>query len=82
MDAEPAPIPSAATRVAVTVNGEPFTFEAEAEPTIALLLGALGLADRRVAVEVNGDVVPRAAHAEHPVRAGDRVEVVTFVGGG
>lgn len=82
MSPEPAPTPSAATRVAVTVNGEPFAFQAAAGPTVANLLGALGLADRRVAVEVNGNVVPRAAQAEHPVRAGDRVEVVTFVGGG
>ncbi|MCA9315726.1 MAG: sulfur carrier protein ThiS [Planctomycetes bacterium] len=82
MSADPAPTPSAASRLDVTVNGQPFAFEAAAEPTVVHLLGALGLADRRVAVEVNGNVVPRADQAEHPVRAGDRVEVVTFVGGG
>jgi sulfur carrier protein len=50
--------------------------------TIAGLIEELGLGDRRVAVERNRDVVPRARHGELCLEAGDRLEVVTFVGGG
>ena len=46
------------------------------------LLQLEGLADRRVAVEINGAIVPRSAHATHPVQTGDRVEVVHALGGG
>jgi len=35
-----------------------------------------------VAVEINRDIVPRATHASHPVRDGDAIEIVHFVGGG
>ncbi len=45
-------------------------------------LADLGLDDKPVAVEVNGRLVRRARHAETEVRAGDRLEIVTFVGGG
>jgi len=50
--------------------------------TVAELLAELGVEPRHVAVEVNQAVVPRARHAEQPLRAGDRIEVVTLVGGG
>ncbi len=50
--------------------------------TIAALLEAEGLAGRRVAVEVNGEIVPRGAHATHALAEGDRVEVVHALGGG
>ena len=50
--------------------------------TIAQLIGQLGLNPRQVAVEVNLDVVPRAQHASHVLCSGDRVELVTLVGGG
>lgn len=50
--------------------------------TIADLLGELKLAVRHVAVEVNLELVPRARHAEHRLVPGDRLEVVTLVGGG
>ena len=49
---------------------------------MAELLERLGYDRRRVAVEVNGAVVPLARHAEHALADGDRVEVVTLVGGG
>jgi thiamine biosynthesis protein ThiS len=72
------------TALPLVLNGEPYPFvpDAGAAPTIAALLERLDLGARRVAVEVNGDVVPRAEHAAHRLAAGDRVEVVTFVGGG
>jgi sulfur carrier protein len=50
--------------------------------TVANLIGELGLAGRPVAVERNREVVPRSAHASTVLAAGDRLEVVTFVGGG
>lgn len=50
--------------------------------TVAALIVELGLGDRRVAVERNREVVPRAQHASCVLNAGDRLELVTFVGGG
>jgi sulfur carrier protein len=50
--------------------------------TVAALIGDLGLGDRRVAVERNREVVPRAEHATTVLAPGDRLELVTFVGGG
>jgi sulfur carrier protein len=50
--------------------------------TIAALLDAEGLAQRRVAVEVNGEIVPRGRHAEHVLVDGDKVEIVHALGGG
>lgn len=46
------------------------------------LLETLGLADRRVAIEVNRDIVRRGSYATTRLAAGDVVEVVQFVGGG
>ena len=46
------------------------------------LLQAEGLGERRVAVEVNGAIVPRSAHAAHLLHAGDQVEIVHALGGG
>lgn len=50
--------------------------------TVATLLVALDLDARTVAVEVNEQLVRRAQHAAHALASGDRVEIVTFVGGG
>lgn len=50
--------------------------------TVAQLLQARDMRTDRVAVEVNGDIVPRARFAEHVLAAGDRVEIVHFMGGG
>ena len=46
------------------------------------LLEIEGFAQRRVAVEVNGEIVPRGSHASHVLQAGDRVEIVHALGGG
>jgi thiazole synthase len=64
----------------ITVNQEPQTLPEPA--TVAALLLRLGLDVSRVAVEVNRDIVPRARHGQHALRAGDSVEIVTLVGGG
>ena len=50
--------------------------------TVADLLAFLGLPGRHVAVEVNLHVVPKAQHAAHRLQEGDRIEIVTLVGGG
>lgn len=64
----------------VHVNGE--AREVPTGVTIAALLQALQLPADQVAVELNAEVVRRAKHSEVALREGDRVEVVTFVGGG
>jgi sulfur carrier protein len=50
--------------------------------SVATLLTELGLPANHVAVEVNLGLVPRAIHGEHVLADGDRVEIVTLVGGG
>lgn len=51
-------------------------------PTVAGLLASLARDPRKVAVEVNEEVVPRELHATTALKDGDRVEIVTLVGGG
>ncbi|MDO5505355.1 MAG: sulfur carrier protein ThiS [Pseudoxanthomonas suwonensis] len=50
--------------------------------SIEALLQSQGLGERRVAVEVNGEIVPRSRHAAHVLADGDKVEVVHALGGG
>lgn len=64
----------------VHFNGQ--NLQLEAPVSIADLLRAQGLAERRVAVERNGEIVPRGQHASTLLVAGDRVEVVHAIGGG
>lgn len=72
---------SATTHIALIVNGAPYDLEA-ASGTVRGLLERLQLAEVRVAVELNGEIVPKAQHAARRLVPGDRLEVVTFVGGG
>ncbi|MBL9080909.1 MAG: sulfur carrier protein ThiS [Planctomycetales bacterium] len=64
----------------IVCNGEPR--EIEPETTVADLLAALHVEPKQCAVEVNLELVPRAKHAERRLAAGDRLEIVTLVGGG
>ncbi|HWV37936.1 MAG TPA: sulfur carrier protein ThiS [Vulgatibacter sp.] len=64
----------------LVVNGE--ERKVPAGSTVSELLDHLGVVRERVAVEVNLQVVRRADHDTHRLQAGDRVEVVAFVGGG
>jgi sulfur carrier protein len=64
----------------ILLNGERRTLRAEL--TVAALLDELGLAGKRVAVEVNRDIVPRSEHATRRLREGDRVEIIHAIGGG
>jgi len=64
----------------VIVNGEPK--EILPGTTVAQLLAELRLQPRHVAVERNRNLVPRAQHAACVLETGDRLEIVTLVGGG
>jgi thiamine biosynthesis protein ThiS len=64
----------------VVLNGEPHQVPAGA--TVADLVAGLGRDPRTVAVERNGDLVPRACFSETRLGPGDRLEVVHFVQGG
>ncbi|WP_297511639.1 sulfur carrier protein ThiS [uncultured Caulobacter sp.] len=50
--------------------------------TIADLVAALGLDARKVAVERNLEIAPRSTYADTALAHGDRIEIVTFIGGG
>lgn len=64
----------------VQVNGDPMELPDEA--TVAVLIDRLALAGKRLAVEVNEDIVPRSQHTEFSLSNGDKVEVVHAIGGG
>ena len=66
--------------IALTVNGEPRRFEAPLK--VEALLGELELAGKRVALERNGEIVPRSRFGEQWLADGDRIEIVVAVGGG
>jgi sulfur carrier protein len=66
--------------IVLSVNGEPMNLPTGA--TVADLLRTLALPSSHVAVEHNLRVVPRAEHGSVHLNHGDRVEIVTFVGGG
>ena len=68
------------TSIDVVINGQ--ARKIEEGTTVSVLLDQLGLGERRVAVERNREIVPRAEHASTILVAGDRLELVTFVGGG
>jgi len=66
--------------IEVTVNGTPHRLE---KPLQVLgLLGKLELVGKEVAVERNGEIVPKSAHASTVLADGDRLEIVVAVGGG
>lgn len=64
----------------ILLNGDRHSLPASC--SVAQLLAETGLAERRVAVEVNGQIVPRSAHPRQMLEAGDRVEIVHALGGG
>jgi len=71
---------SSAGFIGVVVNGSPR--EVPAGSTAFDVVRGLGLEGRPLAVEVNEEVVPRARLADCTLKAGDRLEMVTLVGGG
>lgn len=62
------------------INGEPQRLAESL--TVAALLEARGFAGKRVAVEKNGEIVPKSRHAETLLANGDQIEIVVAVGGG
>ena len=70
----------ATTRMRIQLNGE--SFELPDGETVAALLTRLDLVGRRVAVELNQDIVPRSQHASTTLSENDQVEVVHAIGGG
>lgn len=64
----------------VTVNGESRSLDAEA--SLEQLLRMLGLEGKRVAVEVNRDIVPRSEYSSFQLSENDTIEIVNAIGGG
>lgn len=67
-------------RMQITLNGAPR--QCGESITVRQLLLEAGYGDRRVAVEVNREIVPRSRHAGHVLHEGDQVEIVQAIGGG
>lgn len=64
----------------ILLNGE--DREIPSDSSVCTLLELAGFAERRIAVEVNRDIVPRSRHGEHRLVDGDQVEIVHAIGGG
>ena len=66
--------------IELSVNGETRRFDGALD--VARLLERLELTGKKVAVERNGEIVPRSSYAETRLASGDRLEIVVAVGGG
>ena len=66
--------------IQVTVNGAAHRFESPVN--VRELLDKLAMAGKKVAVERNGEIVPKGAHHQVLIQNGDRLEIVVAVGGG
>jgi sulfur carrier protein len=64
----------------LTVNGKPMTLPAGA--SVDALIKHLGLVGKRLAIELNENIVPRSQHADTALTEGDQIEVVRAIGGG
>jgi sulfur carrier protein len=73
-------VEGAAGALTVRINGEPRSVPGPC--SVAALVRLLGLTSGQVAVERNGEVVPRREHEATALAEGDALEIVTFVGGG
>ena len=92
MAARPSPYPTCAVgsipiarssclcMLTITINGEPRQFPEII--TVAALVDGLGYTGKRIAIERNGEIVPRGRHADTLLAEGDRLEIVVAVGGG
>ena len=67
-------------RLTLTVNGESRNFAAPL--SVTQLLAMIGLETRKVAVELNEEIVPRSRYRETALSTGDQIEIVHFIGGG
>lgn len=66
--------------ITVSINGETRQFPQSI--SIAALIEEMGLTGKRIALERNGEIVPRSTFADQQLADGDRLEVVVAVGGG
>ena len=66
--------------IEIIINGETQAFYGAV--SVADLLARLWLPEKKIAVEHNLEIVPKSAYASHMVEAGDRIEIVHFIGGG
>ncbi|MHB1091595.1 sulfur carrier protein ThiS [Thiobacillus sp.] len=66
--------------IELIINGAPRSFPASL--TLNELVQSLELAGKRIAIEKNGEIVPRSQHADTRLASGDRLEIVVAVGGG
>jgi sulfur carrier protein len=66
--------------IRILVNGAPREFASA--PTVAQFVDLLDLAGKRLAIERNGEIVPRSRFGHERLAEGDRIEVVVAVGGG
>ena len=64
----------------ITLNGEPRSLEEELN--LEQLISLLDLENKRLAIELNQDIVPRSEHASTTLNEGDNVEIVQAIGGG
>ncbi len=62
------------------VNGQAHAFEAL--PTVSQVLERLALSQQRIAVERNGEIIPRSRYGDFRLEEGDHLEIVVAVGGG
>ncbi len=66
--------------IRLTLNGE--TMRLSSPNNLQQLLDTLHLGEKRVAVEVNREIIPRSRHAATRIREGDHIEIVRAIGGG
>ena len=67
--------------IQLTINGNPRSFE-DALLTVDQLVSRLGLQGKRLAIECNGEIVPRSLFQQTALNSGDKLEIVGAVGGG
>ncbi len=66
--------------IQLIINGEPRQFESSLN--LQQLLENMGLQNKRIAIEHNGEIIPRSKFSNYIVTEGDRLEIVVAVGGG
>jgi len=67
--------------IQITINGNSRTFDADIT-TVAALIEKLGLVGKRLAIELNGEIVPKSTFSQVSLQSGDKLEIVGAVGGG
>ena|GEM_PF-98332 len=68
-------------KIEITLNGEPHALDSSAA-SVLCLIEELGYVGKRIAVECNGEIVPKSLHTSTQLQSGDRIEIVVAVGGG